>query len=398
MAAEAIYDQPDGEEEPATMSEVSESPVQPEPAAGELLSGEESMPVQALPGEEAPPEATLESVVGEAAPPPTEAEAPPEEVAEVPVVEEAALPPAEAEAPEEAPAAPVKVPWWKRLFRRPRKEAPREAAPTEVAPKVAPPEVAVPEGVALEELFPPVAVTPEVPPAIQPVPEAEVPAAPAFTLDDVRELVRAELARAQEDMARLVQAELARQQQDRRRASLTVAQETAESVYTSKAESIRLEVESLKDEERRTLQDQSRPLRERMEEVDFIRARIAKAEQEIAELEQAATRRVAEAAHMVAELEGRGIVADLRQELERQKRAVAALPALVQQQVMAVRPRGGGLGLWPTVLALILVAAVGVAGVLLPREASPSAQFLIEMATMYPVSYTHLTLPTIYSV
>ena len=72
-------------------------------------------------------------------------------------------------------------------------------------------------------------------------------------------------------------------------------------------------------------------------------------------------------------------------------RIEADLSNLVQQEVdtklAAYKPKtSGGMGLWATLLGLILISAVGVAGILLPRHTSPSPSFLVKMATMYRAS------------
>ena len=298
-----------------------------------------------------------------------------------------------APAPAEVAVEPAKQPWWKRLFgslfRREAEAVVEVEAPSVVEavplPKVAPEEIA-PEVLPYDRFLSALAeekVTP--PPPEEEVPlEAVAPAAPSFTLDDVRELVGEELARVQEDVVRMVQAKPAREQEKRRRALLTAAQAVADSIYDLKVESVRVELEALGEEQKRMLQDRDRPLRELMEDVDYRRERMAKAEQEITEIVAGTTRRVAEAAQRRAELEGSVVVLDLREEVERQKEAVAAV-----ETRLASLPKitaSGRLGLWPTLLALGLVVAVGLAGILLPRQAGSPPTFLVEMATMYQVS------------
>jgi hypothetical protein len=340
---------------------------------GSLFGREAEAPpvVEVVPPPKVAPEAIAPEVVTEEIPELPEERPPAEEIPpEVPVVEAAP-------APAEVAVEPAKRPWWKRLFgslfRREAEAVVEVEAPPVVEvvplPKVAPEEIA-PEvlpydrflsALAEEKVTPPPEVLPQPPPPEEEVPlEAVAPAAPSFTLDDVRELVGEELARIQEDVVRMVQAKPAREQEERRRALLTAAQAVADSIYDLKVESARVELEALGEEQKRMLQDRDRPLRELMEDVDYRRERMAKAEQEITEIVAGTTRRVAEAAQRRAELEGSVVVLDLREEVERQKEVVAAV-----ETRLASLPKitaSGGLGLWPTLLALGLVAAVGLAG------------------------------------
>ena len=295
---------------------------------------------------------------------------------------------------------PPRQPWWKRLFSRRAKKTQKgevipqeEALPAPSVPAVLP-EAPLPAAVTPEALPPAAPVSEGAPPLAQaawgepPLVQMAAAPAPAFTFDDVRSLIEEEIVRSQADITRAVQAEVVRQQQDRDRALYELVQDVAEGAYKSKAETFRLEMEALREEERLTLKNHSRPLRERMEEVDFIRDHMTKLGQEIAELEKATAQRVAESAQLLAELEGRGVVTEFRQELERQKAAVVAVPEMVQQamesRLSEFKPeKGGGLGLWPSLLGLLLVIAVGMAGVLLPRQAEPGARFLVEMASLY---------------
>jgi tetratricopeptide (TPR) repeat protein len=334
--------------------------------------------VEAVPPPKVAPEAVAPEEVREEVPKAPEEGPPTEEIPpEVPVVE--VVP-----APAEVAREPSKRPWWGRLFGslfRREAEAPpvvEAVPPPEVAPEVITPEM-VPKDAARYDQLLATMIEREVAPPSEVLPEAVAPAAPPFTLDDVRELVREEMACMQEDTARMVQAALAREQEEWQRASLTAVRAVADGIHSVKAESIRVELEALREQEGRTLRDYDRPLRDRMEEVDYIRERVAKAKQDIAELEAAAARRVVRTADRRAELEGRGGVADLREEVVRQKEAIVAVEAR-----LASLPRaGGGPGLWPTLLALLLVAVVGLAGILLPRQAGPAPTFLVEMATMY---------------
>ena len=74
-------------------------------------------------------------------------------------------------------------------------------------------------------------------------------------------------------------------------------------------------------------------------------------------------------------------LAELQQEVTRQRQDIADL----ETQLAALsKPNGRWTtGLMPTLLALILITAVGVAGILLPRRAEPGAQLLVEIASLY---------------
>jgi hypothetical protein len=142
MTKDEAFGQLTGDEERAAMPEVSESPARPEPAEEELPPAGESVAEEVLPGEGVPVTEVTE------------------EAEQEPGVAEATL------APEGVTTAP------------------EEAVPPE--PALAP-----------EAVFPPEVLMPEAPSEEALPPEEAAPGEPAFTLDDVRELARGELARAQ---------------------------------------------------------------------------------------------------------------------------------------------------------------------------------------------------------
>jgi len=294
---------------------------------------------------------------------------------------------------DEAAEAPAESPWWKRILafaRRPQGEviadviSAEEATPPNGAPH---PEVVLPEmlceGEERERLPPKPIEEEEAPPeADAPTPYSLLPAS-TFTLDDVRALVQEELAQTQGDVPRLVQAELARERQDHRRAALLALQEVADDISEVKPEFLVTELDVLNEEEQRTLQKPDMPVRERMNLLDFIRERRAQVAQQIAAAEAAMAQRIAETDLVLAELEGRDIVARLREDLEGQRQEIAAVEAR-----LAARPTAG-LGLpfgsltaqWATLLVVVLLAvAVGVAGVLLPRQQGPAPISPVDIA------------------
>lgn len=296
-------------------------------------------------------------------------------------------------APADAAIEPPGQPWWNRLLERLFRRKARATVEAEAGPVtqyVPPPEtmheippaaLSLPEQVVPEE----VALPPEVP--LEPGPptagipsEAVASAISPLTPDGVRELVAAELAHVREDIVRTVRAGLVQEQEEERDAALTAVQGMTDHISSARLESIRAELEVLREEEERALQDHGKPVPERMETVDYIRERVSRAEREIVELEEATARRVAEVAQRRVELEGQVVIASLRQAVEKQKEALATLEAR-----LASPPTGwpGRLSLWPTMVALVLVAAVGLAGILLPRQANMTPILLIEMAAMY---------------
>jgi len=299
--------------------------------------------------------------------------------------------------------------WWKRLvtpFQRktepqPEKEiSPLEepsAADTEepVAPKVFIAESEEPALMPVQEIAAPIVGEPVVSIDEEIIPERKeeiTTTEPPITEDHVRSLVQEEISRTQSDLSRLVQAEFAREQENRRRTTMETAQDFVELVYVSKAETLRLEIEALRNEESIILQDRKRPLRERYEDIDFIRDRSEKLEHEAAELEKETTLHAAEAEQSLAELEGRGVVADFRSELERQKAVMDKIPRLVNvevdQRIASSRSKNyTGMGLWTILLGLLLILAVGMAGILLPRQSNNDlSNMIVELATLYQVA------------
>jgi tetratricopeptide (TPR) repeat protein len=218
--------------------------------------------------------------------------------------------------------------------------------------------------------------------------EPTAPGTPAVTIEDVRALVQQEIQHTQSYLAHLVQIELERARENRRHTTLDSISDMVEDVYLLKGEYFQQQLAALRDEEKLLLLNRERSILERIQDVGHIREATTWLECEVLKLEQDVAQRMAESAQTLAELEGSDKVAGIRQELDQQK---AALPALIQQnveaQLAAVKPRtAAGLGLWPTLLALVLIAAVGFAGILLPRQAEPGSGFLVEMASMYQAS------------
>jgi tetratricopeptide (TPR) repeat protein len=337
-----------------------------------------------------------------------------------------------------AVAEPARRPWWKRLFEGLLRRKAQEVVEVEAVPIAEavppPPEVPLPEppspeeealDVAAEEIEESVPAPEEIvpeevslekappaTPALSPSASAACAsklginsvAGPPFTLDDVRtrarELAGKEVARAQEELPNLVREELTRAQEEaygeaqaelahklgeHHRTLLAAIQDLVYTVYDAKIASLRVELATLPKEERRIVRNNDLSLQERMEGVDYIRARIAQAEQAIAELEEAAVRQATKAARPLVEPEGHGLVAELRQELEWQKEMVTGIEDRAQQTV-AARASGSRLRLWPTLLALLAVVTLGAAGILLPRQTGPAPTTLVEMATLYQVS------------
>lgn len=235
---------------------------------------------------------------------------------------------------------------------------------------------------------------------------------PSFSLNDVRELVQAELvtvqesvgaarvelAQVREDVPDLIQIELLRKQQDRYSASLAALQEVASEFSELRPDMLRVELTMLDEEEPGVLQKSELSVPERVEALDFIRSRRAHIKQQLAEVEAEITRRMLETDQKVTALEGRRVLDDLRQEIEGQKESVARVDGRLQQVAAGVEERARQvvgaalaalpapktcLGLWPTLAALAVVLAVGVAGVLLPRETEARPSVQIEMASMY---------------
>ena len=269
-----------------------------------------------------------------------------------------------------AVAEPAKRPWRKRFFDGLFGLEAWEAVEVEALPVVE--VVPLPSMVSPDEVFSAApALSPSAPSAslrtsslgINSVagPALSVVEGPLFTLDEVRALVQVELGHTREG---IVQAELSRAPSE------------------VKVGLLGTELHVLNEEERHTLQNSDMPLRERVELLDFIRERRTRVEQQIAEMEASVAQRIAETDLVLAELEGRSVVASLREELERQKEQMRELRIANSEWA---KGKGRGLGLWPVLLALLLLA-VGVAGILLPRQTDPAPTFLVEMATLYQAS------------
>lgn len=206
--------------------------------------------------------------------------------------------------------------------------------------------------------------------------------------EETLDAVRQEIAQAYDEIAHKVRTELAREEGERQRVTLDAVHDVAEDLDAARTEAMRLEVEALAQEELRILQDADRPLRERMEEVDYVRARLANAESEIAQLEERAAQRATEAERTLNGLEARGTIGELRQDLDRlQERMAAALARPAQEKTQGALPRNRRAGtLWVAIVGLLLLAAVGVVGVLLPRQMpvlNSDATLLVHIAALY---------------
>jgi hypothetical protein len=117
--------------------------------------------------------------------------------------------------------------------------------------------------------------------------------------------------------------------------------EMSEEIHALTLESFRAELRLLNDADLPALQDPSLPLAERLEQVALVRERRVRLQQQIAELETAAAQQAAAAAPEV-----------------RLQAATDRSSLMTAWQV----------GLLPTLLLLALITAVGLAGILLPRQ------------------------------
>ncbi|MFC2036384.1 tetratricopeptide repeat protein [Chloroflexota bacterium] len=309
---------------------------------------------------------------------------------------------------EEAAQASSQAPWWKQIFAGwSRGEEAAETLPEEGQKE------ALKEGLPSEGALPAVPADQLPPAAAAPVPwwrwlltwltwEAgpdgvtpDEEAAP-LTADDGRALVQEELACLREDMALmvhheleraeeqmdhrvqaqvpdLVQAELAREHGDHCRAAQRALREVGDEMAACNLQWLQAQQDLLNQEVLLALQDPDLPLRERLELINLVGDRPAQVVGQMAELEAAVAKRVAEADQALAELDGRGSVAELQAEVARQSEVMAKLEA--QGRRSAWRS-------WGLVSALLLVAVVGVAGILLPRRTGPEPRLLIEMASL----------------
>lgn len=237
---------------------------------------------------------------------------------------------------------------------------------------------------------------------------------PSFSLNDVRELiqaemavvheglsgVRAELAQLREDAPALVQAELLRQQQDRYIASLAALQEVASEFSELKPDLLRIELRMLDEEEPRVLQAGDLSVREKIEALDFIRAHRSNLKRQLAEVEAEVARRTAETSQELATLEGRRLLHALRQEVEGQKESVARVEGRLQQVAAGVEARARHVvdaaltavpktprwASWPILAGFLLVLVIGGAGIILPWRGPAQiaeADIYLELATLY---------------
>lgn len=172
--------------------------------------------------------------------------------------------------------------------------------------------------------------------------------------------MRGELSRVRECVPQLVQAELDRWLAERSRAAHVTLEGLAADVSAANLESLRAELDLLDQAELRTLQDTGAPLRDKLELVDWIRQRRSRIQAQIREMKTGGTGRWGVAHQSLAEWLGGDSIG-------------GAGPQR--------RWRFGGVV--PTLLGLLLVAVVGLVGILLPRRAEPTAGFLVELATLY---------------
>lgn len=212
---------------------------------------------------------------------------------------------------------------------------------------------------------------------VPPSGEAPESSAPELTLEDVETLIREELAQVRADVPALVQDELVRNQAEVDRVQRLALQGVADQVSATGVESLRAELALLDEAELPTLQQSDLPLRERLEQVDWVRGRRAQIEGALAARAAALEEQIAGGDLLLARLAGQRAWLDLQNEIEQQKEAVSELQAHVQ------RPERRLWRLALALLAVLLILAVGVAGILLPRRTADSPSLLIDLAALY---------------
>ncbi len=202
------------------------------------------------------------------------------------------------------------------------------------------------------------------------------------SLDEAKELIQAEGMRLRAELQSMIRLELVRREQAQAGESLTTTQELAGQLQAIKIENMRLGLEVLRDDVGQVLQNPDRPLRERWEDVDYAHGLLTRMEQDIAGQETTAARRVANTAHILAELEGEGAVADLRRDLEQQRQAVAAVEdrqAATPQLTAGVR--------WALGLALVaLLLAGGLGWYLLQQQSQSNIELQLRLAAVAQAS------------
>jgi tetratricopeptide (TPR) repeat protein len=233
-------------------------------------------------------------------------------------------------------------------------------------------------------------------------PPGEGAAAP-LTLDDVRGLLQEEserlrvdtagmvryeldcaqeeiVGRVQDEVPGLVQAELAREQGDRYRAAHPALREVADEMAAANLQWLQAQQDLLNQQVLPALQDPELPVRERLALMRLVGDRPAQVAGYMAGLEAAASVRAVGADQALAGLDARGSVAELQAEVAGQSEVVAKLEAQGRSGVW------GSWGLAPALLVLLLVTAIGVAGILLPRQSGPTPATLIGMAKAYQMA------------
>lgn len=199
--------------------------------------------------------------------------------------------------------------------------------------------------------------------------------------EDASSVPQDDLNQMHESAERSTQAESVDRGHDHRRVSLSALHSMTDDLLEIKVELLVAELNALRDESRLVLEDTDKPPRQRLQETSDLRERLIRIEQQIAETQALTSQHIAAVgsrAVVIEESAGTGLSDDTNQ------REHLAVGHTRLEERRATRPADRS-RLWPVLLALALVTAVGVAGILLPRprEADAVTRLWIGLASAY---------------
>jgi tetratricopeptide (TPR) repeat protein len=219
-----------------------------------------------------------------------------------------------------------------------------------------------------------------------------VSAQAVLSLRQAGERVRQEIARAETEARNALQGEIEQVRQVAAREARTEAAEEAyserrdeldnvldvrKSWYATQTELLRLEIEASRQDIQAIYTNDEISIRERGALFEELLARLDKAKQRLEQVSAHAVDRAGEAQAAVVELQAIDMAAELRQEMRRQGELV--------HKLLASDRAAQGPDLVTVLLALLLITAVGVAGILLPRQSTlrSAARPLVHIAALY---------------
>lgn len=175
-------------------------------------------------------------------------------------------------------------------------------------------------------------------------------------------------------------------------AALVAMEHLNEQIWMIKGEALHQEMEGLQIEQQRLFGDTSRPLQERMRDLDSLKKRMDEIQDEMLAHEKVIVHQLSASSSALTELNGREVVLQLhgeiqtlRDELEQQRQQMTNIPRATAPAFFPWTRTGWTA--WPFLVLILLLVTVGIIGFIFPLPsrvpATDTARVLVEVASAY---------------